>query len=159
MDMNQDSDKHGAAVKFPPPLVFLTVLIIFYGINHFFPLNIGSSAVLSLISIAAVTIGFGIIIHVAFMFRRARTHIEPWKPTTTIITDGIYAYSRNPIYTGFCFIQIGLGLYLNSYWTLFSFLPAAFLVHHAAIRKEEIYLESKFGIEYLQYKNSVRCWI
>jgi len=156
--MNIDDTK-GPAVKTPPPLIFLTLLLITYGIEQLLPLNIGQSPLLQIISASAIVIGLGIIIHVAFMFWQAKTCIEPWKPTSTIITSGIYAYSRNPIYAGFCFVQVGLGLYLNSLWVLFSFLPAAILVNVLVIKKEEHYLERKFGDEYLSYKERVRRWI
>jgi len=157
--MNFDDDKKGPAVKTPPPLIFLTLLLIAYGFEQLLPLNIGQSSTLHIISVSAIVIGLGIIIHVALMFWQAKTCIEPWKPTSAIITSGIYAYSRNPIYAGLCFVQIGLGLYLNSLWVLFSFLPAAMLISALVIKKEERYLESKFGEEYLSYKKRVRRWI
>lgn len=157
--MNLDDDIKGPAVKFPPPLIFLSLLLSTYGIEQLLPLHIGRSLALDLFSIGITLLGFGIITHVALMFRRAKTCLEPWKPTSTIITSGIYAYSRNPIYAGLCFVQIGLGLYLNSFWVVFSFLPSATLVYYVAIRKEELYLECKFGDEYLHYKKGVRRWL
>ncbi len=157
--MNFDNDKRGPAVKTPPPLIFLTLLLFAYGIEQYLPLNMGQSPLLNIVSIGAIVIGLGTIIHVGIMFWQAKTCIEPWKPTSTIITGGLYAYSRNPIYTGLCFVQIGLGLYLNSLWVVLSFLPAATLINYLVIHKEEHYLEQKFGDEYLDYKQRVRRWL
>ena len=38
-------------------------------------------------------------------------------------------------------VAIGVGIILNSFWMLFSFLPSAVLVYFVAIKKEETYLE------------------
>ena len=56
-------------------------------------------------------------------------------------------------------VAIGVGIILNSFWMLFSFLPSAVLVYFVAIKKEETYLEKKYGAEYLQYKKNVRRWL
>jgi protein-S-isoprenylcysteine O-methyltransferase Ste14 len=106
-----------------------------------------------------VLFGITIAILVATSFRRAGTAIEPWKPTTSIVTTGFYGWSRNPIYAGFCLINIGIGIASNSIWIFVSFIPAAFLLYHVAIAKEEAYLAEKFGEEYLTYKNKVRRWV
>ena len=157
--MSIEDDKKGAAVKFPPPLIFLFFLLVAYGLQHFWPIGIGGLSGLKYIGGGVVMLGIGIIIFVAQSFKRAETNIEPWKPTTKIISTGIYTYSRNPIYTGFCLISIGIGIFLNSFWILISFVPSAILVYYVAIRKEEIYLEKKFGEEYIFYKSKVRRWL
>ncbi len=157
--MSIEDDKKGAAVKFPPPLIFLFFLLAAYGLQHFWPISIGSSSGLKYIGGGVIALGIGIVVLVAQSFKRAETNIEPWKPTTKIISTGIYAYSRNPIYTGFCLVLIGIGIFLNSFWILISFIPSAILVNHVAIKKEEKYLEKKFREEYMLYKNKVRRWL
>ncbi len=160
--MSIEDDKKGAAVKFPPLLIFLFLLVAAYGLQHFWPISIGGSSGslgLKYIGGGVVMLGIGIVIFAAQSFNRAETNIEPWKPTIKIISTGIYQYSRNPIYTGFCLISIGIGIFLNSFWILISFIPLAILVYYAAIKKEEMYLEKKFGEEYISYKNKVRRWL
>lgn len=157
--MNIEDDKKGAAVKFPPPLIFLLLLLAGYGLQHFWPISIGGSSGLKYIGGGVAMLGAGIVILVAQSFKHAETNIEPWKPTTRIISTGIYAYSRNPVYAGFCLVSIGIGIFLNSFWILISFIPSAILVYYVAIKKEEIYLEKKFGEEYIYYKNKVRRWL
>ncbi len=143
--MNMEDDKNGAAVKFPPPLIFLFLLLAGYGLQHIWPIGIGASSGLKYIGGGVVMLGIGIVILVAQSFKNAETNIEPWKPTTKIISTGIYAYSRNSIYAGFCLVSIGIGIFLNSFWILISFIPSAVLVYYIAIRKEEVYLEKNSG--------------
>jgi len=157
--MNIEDDKNGAGVKFPPPLIFLILLLAAYGLQYFWPIGIGSSAGLKYIGAGVGMLGIGIAILLNRFFNRVDTNIEPWKPTTTIISTGIYSCSRNPVYAGFCLVPIGMGIFLDSFWILFSFIPSAILVYYIAIRKEEAYLEKKFGEEYLHYKSKVRRWL
>ena len=157
--MNSDRDEKGAAVKFPPPLIFMFLLFSAYGIHCFYPINVGISSGFENVGLLVALLALVLIIYISRTFTRVETNIEPWKPTTTIISTGIYAYSRNPIYVAFCLVPIGIGIFLNSFWILFSFLPSAVLVYFIAIKKEEDYLEKKFGAEYVQYKNRVRRWL
>ena len=153
------TDNKGAAVKFPPPAIFASLILLGFGMQTLLPLRLGIPESLEVFGYLLVLFGVAIAILVSSSFRKVGTAIEPWKPTTAIVTTGIYAWSRNPIYTGFCFINIGIGVATNNLWIFVSFIPAAFLVYHVAIAKEESYLEQKFGDEYLAYKKSVRRWI
>lgn len=159
MTENIDNDEKGAAVKFPPPLIFLLSILSAYGIHYLKPLNIGASLEVKIVGILMILLALAAIAYISRIFSKAQTSIEPWKPTIAIISTGFYAWSRNPIYVIFCFATVGLGLLLDSYWVLLSFLPSAVLVYFIAIRKEEAYLERKFGEEYLLYKKRVRRWL
>jgi len=93
-----------------------------------------------------------------FEFFRNKTHIEPWKPTSSIISTGVFRYSRNPIYLAFCLALLAGGLLLDSWWGIVAIAPLAWLLQVLVIRKEEVYLEAKFGECYLDYKRRVRRW-
>jgi protein-S-isoprenylcysteine O-methyltransferase Ste14 len=94
-----------------------------------------------------------------FQFFRAKTHIEPWQPTSVIIESGVFRYSRNPIYLAYCIAMLGGGLLLDSWWGIVAIAPLAGLLQVLVIRKEETYLETKFGDSYLDYKRRVRRWL
>jgi protein-S-isoprenylcysteine O-methyltransferase Ste14 len=106
-----------------------------------------------------VLAGLALVALSALQFRRARTHIEPWKPTSAIVSDGVFAYSRNPIYLGFCLVTIGLGCVFRNPWMILSCLPSAWVVFQIAIRREEAYLSAKFPQEYGTYRARVRRWL
>ncbi|MFT7471508.1 MAG: protein-S-isoprenylcysteine O-methyltransferase Ste14 [Kiritimatiellia bacterium] len=160
-ELNEEStqDKKGAAVKFPPPAIFASCILLGAGLQYLRPVGLGIPESIEILGYLLVLFGITIAILVATSFRRAGTAIEPWKPTTSIVTTGFYAWSRNPIYAGFCLINIGIGIASNSLWIFVSFIPAAFLLYHVAIAKEEAYLAEKFGEEYLAYKKKVRRWV
>ena len=158
-NMKSDKDEKGAEVKFPPPLIFIFSLFFAYGVHYYYPIKIGVSYEIKYVGVVLVLLALCLIIYISRIFKRVVTNIEPWKPTTAIISTGIYAYSRNPIYVAFCLVPIGVGIILNSFWLLCSFLPSALIVYFVAIKKEETYLEQKFGTEYQQYKKRVRRWL
>lgn len=157
--MNPEPDKKGAAVNVPPPLIVLSVLLLAYALNAIVPLKIGYLPVLEFAGYTLVAISLLIIGISSWSFRRLKTHIEPWKPTTTIITTGCFAVSRNPIYLALCVACLGVGMILQSWWVLFSVIPAALLLYYFVIAREEAYLEKKFGEAYVQYKKRVRRWL
>jgi protein-S-isoprenylcysteine O-methyltransferase Ste14 len=152
-------DNKVAAVKFPPPAIFASCILLGAGFQYLRPVGLGIPESIEIFGYLLVLFGITIAILVATSFRRVGTAIEPWKPTTSIVTTDFYAWSSNPIYAGFCLINIGIGIASDSIWIFVSFIPAAFLLYHVAIAKEEAYLAEKFGEEYLTYKNKVRRWV
>ena len=154
-----DQDQKGANVKIPPPLIFLGAILTGYAMHFILPLKIGDTAGLMIAGLATVLIALIFIILTILSFRRAKTAVEPWRPTSVIITSGVFGVSRNPIYLAFCWAVVGIGLILNSWWVLLSFIPAAVLITIFVINREEAYLESKFADEYLRYKTRVRRWL
>lgn len=156
---DEGADKKGAAVKFPPPAIFVLLIFIAAGLDYLWPLSMGVPEAFEPIGIAITLFGVTVVILINGTYKRVGTAVEPWKPTTRLITTGYYHWSRNPIYVGFCLFNIGIGISADSLWILLSFIPGAVLVYYIAIAKEEAYLEKKFGQEYLDYKARVRRWI
>ncbi len=156
---NGNLDHRGPGVRIPPPLVFLLFLAAGLGLQWGWPLGLTESLILRYVGASLCVLAIIALIAVGLMFHQHKTSIKPWKPTTRVLDHGPFAYSRNPVYLGFCFLAVGIGLSQNSLWMTLSFLPAVFVVYHTAILKEERYLEKKFGEEYRRYKAKVRRWI
>lgn len=77
---------------------------------------------------------------------------------TQLITDGWYAYSRNPLYLGLHIAMIGWILILPSLLTVVALV--IFLINqHFRILTEEKFLEKRFGEEYIEYKRRVRRYL
>jgi protein-S-isoprenylcysteine O-methyltransferase Ste14 len=55
--------------------------------------------------------------------------------------------------------QLGIASSVNSVWLLATLVGAVALIHYVVIPREERYLERKFGVQYVDYKASVRCWL
>jgi protein-S-isoprenylcysteine O-methyltransferase Ste14 len=112
-----------------------------------------------LIGIAVVILGMLMIVGAARLFRRAGTPVAPTEPTSALVIDGIYRWTRNPMYLALSLILLGTALATGSLWFFIGLAAAIFAVTKLAIEKEEIYLADKFGASYLDYKARVRRWI
>ncbi len=141
-----------------PPLILLGVLVLGFLLDYVLPLGFVAALprVLRLvIGIALFLFGASLPVRVKRAFEAAGTNIRPDQPTNALVTDGLFAYSRNPVYVGGMIATLGLALALGSDWMVILLLPAALLLHYGVVLREERYLEAKFGASYLAYKRSV----
>ena len=92
-------------------------------------------------------------------FRRLGTAVEPWKPSTVLATDGLYRFSRNPIYLGFAITYVGLAVAMDSVLVLLLLIPCLWVVDRFVIQREERYLSARFGADYDAYRARVRRWL
>lgn len=95
----------------------------------------------------------------AGLFRRRGTAVEPWKPSTALVIEGPYRFSRNPIYLGFAVTYVGLAIAMDSWVALLMLLPCLAVVDRFVIQREERYLAAKFGAAYAGYRSRVRRWL
>ena len=91
--------------------------------------------------------------------RAAATNISTDLPATALVVDGIYGWSRNPLYLAMTLTYIGLAIAAGSVWAIALLLPLLVLMHVGVISREERYLEREFGDAYRQYKSRVRRWL
>ena len=157
--MGKSETNDNAKVKLAPPIVFLGLGLIGVGMEYVAPLSIGIDSPANYLGLGVIIISIAGLVLMAKLFKRHETAVEPWESTSKIISTGPYRYSRNPIYIIACGVPIGLGIVFNTYWALFAFIPALIVVYYTAIKKEEKYLETKFGQDYLDYKAKVRRWL
>ena len=142
-----------------PPWVYLASLVTGALLQlvaplPFLPRTLGVALGVPLVVLAIALLWFSVA-----RFRAAGTPVPARKPTTTIVRSGPYRFSRNPIYLAFSLFQLGIALGLNSLWLLATLVAAMAWMDLVVIRKEESYLERKFGSEYLGYKAAVRRWV
>lgn len=94
-------------------------------------------------------------------FRRARTTVDPMRPTsaTTLVIRGIYRHTRNPMYLGFLIVLTGWALYVATLSAV-AVLPlfVAYLTVFQ-IKPEEAALRARFGAEFDAYAARVRRWL
>lgn len=161
MSENQtNSDKpDNAGVKFPPPLIFLGFLLIgLYFDSAWWQGQLAGTALMVAGGLIALC-GLGQILISALGHRRVGTNIEPWEPTTVIVTTGLYGKTRNPIYLGLAFLHVGLAVAAGSVVGCLTVIGSIAVVQTYVIGREERYLEEKFGQPYVDYKAKVRRWI
>lgn len=146
-----------------PPLIYGGFLALGFGLDWAWPwpLAAASLAVAPRLALAALAAALGALILGAGIrqFLRRGTNFRTDRPSTAVITDGLYRYSRNPLYIGLSLIYAGIALAVGSVWILVLLAAVLAVVRYGVIAREERYLERKFGEEYLSYKRRVRRWL
>ena len=151
--------RDNAGVIAPPPLIALAAVVLGLALDWLLPAYV-VSMLLSLteriiIGVMLIATGGALAIPAMRGFRSAGTHVEPWKPSSALVTGGIFGWLRNPMYVGLALIVAGLGIALASDWMLVMLVPAVLLLHFGVVKREERYLEAKFGDAYRDYKERV----
>jgi protein-S-isoprenylcysteine O-methyltransferase Ste14 len=143
---------------FPPTYVLIT-LIVMLVLQFIFP---GIKLVplpWNLLGLIPLIAGVALNIIADGAFRRSGTTVKPFQESSVLLTDGIYMYSRHPMYLGFVLILIGVAILLGSLtpWVVIPIFVV--LMEVVFIQVEERMLEKKFGSAWLTYKKKVRRWI
>ena len=81
---------------------------------------------------------------------------EPWKPSTALVTGGIFGRLRNPMYVGLTLLLAGLSILLASDWMLVMTIVFVPVIHFGVVKREERYLEAKFGDAYRHTRRACR---
>jgi len=75
-----------------------------------------------------------------------------------LVTSGIFAITRNPIYVAFAFVLLGEFLLFPN-WLLLLYLIAGIALFHRQVLREEAYLSTHYGAEYRAYCRRVRRYV
>ena len=110
------------------------------------------------LGIAPLVLGVAIAARGSRQFARAGTNIVPFTEATSLVTDGVFARSRNPMYAGMLLALAGCALLVNDLW---AWLPIAVfygILRWGFIAREEAQMRATFGATYAQYCERVRRW-
>ena len=93
------------------------------------------------------------------LFHRNGTNPEPWKPSSALVTAGIYRFTRNPMYLGMLLLYAGIALATGGLLTASAAVPVFLILNFYVIGREEAYLERRFGSAYAAYRDEVKRWL
>jgi len=148
-----------ADVKIAPPILTLIHIIAAFILDWLVPLPTATPRFVTWFGILMVIMGLMLAFWAVRQFTLAHTTLDPHGSVTTIVTDGPYRFSRNPIYLGFICTLIGIPLAFGTYWGILLSPLLMLLMNNLVMRYEEAYLERKFGGTYTSYKSRVRSWL
>lgn len=155
--MNNRSNDRPRLVVFPP-LILLAVLVLSIALQWLVPLGL-----LTRFDQTWRTVGGGLVLLVGVLITQAGarallrrgTNVNPMRPALALTTDGVYRWTRNPMYVGGLPLMLGLAIVFALDWLPLFMVPASFLLHFGVVRREEQYLDEKFGDDYRGYKARV----
>jgi len=134
-------------------IIWIVLLHIFIPIKHIIPFP------WNLLGIIPLFAGCHMNIVADKAFKVNNTTVKPFEKPFSLITTGVFRFSRNPMYLGFILILSGLTILLGSlslYVVIIIFFICMKIIF---IRPEETNLETTFGELWLRYKKEVRRWV
>jgi len=146
-----------ANVRVHPPVMMLIHLVAVFLLGWLIPITLPQWV--EYIGWAVVVFGLAAAFGGLRQLIRAHTSPDPHAPTTSLVTTGVYRFTRNPIYLGYFCMTLGLPLIFGNIWGLVAASVQVYLFNRLIITREESYLSGKFGQDYLDYKSKVRRWV
>ena len=148
-------------LRIPPPLVLAGCTVLAALAAWWLPLAALAFAGSALVAGLLGLVGALVALAGVWQFRRARTTVNPLAPqrATAVVSTGLYAYTRNPMYLGMALVLLGWAVVLS---VLSAYLVVPLFVAYITryqIRPEERALQNLFGSEYTQYMARVRRWL
>ena len=143
----------------PPPVIYLAFLLIGLGADRLWPVAVLPQGPRYAAAAAVIALSLALVFSAFRQFRRHNTSFKPHEPSTALITEGPYRYSRNPMYLALSLLYAGIGIAADGPWTLALLVPLLIVLYYGVIIREERYLERKFSDDYRRYKSTTRRWL
>ena len=159
MDRSPGSAPDHSGVVVPPPLVYVVFFLAAMAIGRFVPLPRLPIGVGRMLGAALALSGIGLSVWSMRRFWASGTSVVPIRPSTAIVIEGPYHFTRNPMYLGMLLVYVGAACWWGLVWPLLLAPVLVLVMNVAVIGREERYLTRKFGGEYQRYHAQVRRWI
>jgi protein-S-isoprenylcysteine O-methyltransferase Ste14 len=156
MPTNGPDKAHAIAL---PPLIVLATLALGLLLHFVWPMRFLARTDALWLGALLIVVSIPIAIGAVWQLTKAKTAFDVRKPTTEIVTGGVFRIRRNPTYLSIMLGFLGIASLVDSLWMLFLALPLVVILQKGVIEPEEHYLEQKFGKNYLRYRARVRRWI
>jgi len=156
-----ENKKDNPGVYIPPPLFYVVIFLAALFLQNKFPINaiLFRGQGFKILGIIFIFIALFFLIKSLRQFIQSKNTVVTMLPASSLQTAGIYRITRNPMYLGLAIVYLGLSCLIGNWWNFILFPFLLLLVQQYIIRKEEKYLDRRFGKEYAAYKHKVRRWL
>lgn len=147
-------------LRIPPPIVMLIFACLMYVLNRFLPFGNFEFFGRKELATVLISLAFIVMALAIFQFLRAKTTTNPINLTKTssLVTSGIFKYTRNPMYLGMLLILLAFGLKLGNAFNTLLAAGFVYFMNHFQIENEEKALTELFDKEYTMYCKATRRW-
>lgn len=142
-----------------PPIYFFGAIGLMVALDRLLPLMTLIQPPVTYLGWLLLALAVAVALAVHRQFKRAGTTIKPFGRSNALVTDGLFAFSRNPIYLGMVMGLVGTFVGLGSLSPLVIIPPFVYIIRTRFIAVEERMLEDVFGEAYRDYRNRVRRWL
>ena len=145
--------------KLLPPVYFLAALALAVLASFLFPFPVLIPPAARIAGLLPVVVGIALNLAADRQFKRRGTTVKPFQRSSALITDGVFRWSRNPMYLGMVLIVAGIALLEGTAIAWVGVAALAIIFDQAFIRREERMLEETFGAEFEAYTRRARRWL
>lgn len=157
--MTEPAAPKSPGVPFPPPFLYAALFLLGLLLDRLWPWSPLPRELSRILSAVLLVPGLGLVFTSLWLFFRAKTSPFPMRPASALVRTGFYRWTRNPMYLGMLLVYTGAALLFDVFWALVLVPAVVWLITRFVIRREERYLEARFGEEYRAYKVDVGRWI
>jgi protein-S-isoprenylcysteine O-methyltransferase Ste14 len=145
-----------------PPIIYSCAFVMAWALQTSAPLGALDQALALIpkgVGLGAAVAGFILDLAAMSALIRHRTAILPNMGSSALVTGGVYAYTRNPIYLGNTILFLGFAIALRWGWLAIAAPLTIIAVTRRAIEREEKHLAARFEAEWRAYSARVRRWL
>ncbi len=139
-----------------PPVLFVLWLTIGCTLQARWPLALHVPRIAGLVLVVAAA---ALMTTALVTLHRHRTAIEPWHRPSALVTNGVFAISRNPIYVGLILTLLGLAVAADALWVAIAAAMLWLTLDVVVVRGEEQIVHAAFGEEYDAYRRRTCRWL
>ena len=155
--MPKSSTDHPKVIVFPP-IILATTIALGSVLQWLWPIGLLATAIQTWripVGVAVILAGVLLAATGRRTLVRLGTNVSPLQPTTALATDGVFGWTRNPLYSGGMLVIFGIALVFALDLLLLLIVPSLLVLHFGVVKREEEYLERKFGHRYRIYRSNV----
>jgi protein-S-isoprenylcysteine O-methyltransferase Ste14 len=145
--------------KIMPTTYLLVAILLCFGLHFLTPILYIVQSPWNLIGLIPMFLGVWINLSADRALKKAETTVKPFEESNALIQDGIFRWSRNPMYLGFTAILLGISVLLRSLSPYLAVIAFVVSIDLMFIRVEEQMLEEKFGDEWKRYRSRASKWV
>jgi protein-S-isoprenylcysteine O-methyltransferase Ste14 len=142
-----------------PPTYLLIAIVLMTAVHSVLPLRLVIAFPWGFAGVLPLAAGIYLNLAADRQLKRQRTTVKPFERSTALLTDGAFAWTRNPMYLGMSLILAGIAALFGSFSPWIIVVAFVILMDRVFIQREERQLDESFGVTFKQYSSRVRRWL
>src|SRR5437868_6045015 len=142
-----------------PPVLVVICVVLMIVLSIVWPIAVIAPVPFNLLGIVLIVAGVALGASASRRFMRVKTNLNTFKEPGTLVTEGVFQYTRNPIYLSMVLLLAGVWIFLGVLSPVLCLLLFIIVADRWYIPYEENLLAAKFGSEYADYKTRTRRWV
>jgi protein-S-isoprenylcysteine O-methyltransferase Ste14 len=145
--------------KIMPPTWLLITIITMLALHFLIPVAWIIPPLWNLAGVILIASGLTLNLRADKAFHAAHTTVKPFEESSSLVTNGVFRISRNPMYLGFVLILTGIAILLRTLSPYLVISAFVVILDKTYVRVEERMLAEKFGASWKHYQSMTRRWL